>query len=805
VRALVDGAPVTTKTFKVDATAPSVTLSTKPGSQSNAKSSVFAFTCSEQDCSFECSLDAASFSACTADTKLEVLGLGSHTLKVRARDAVGNQSSEVTHTWSLTFGFRSLALTQSTACAISGARKLYCWGSGRYGQLGDGVLPMGESDTRAFAVPTQIGNVENWDSVVAGDGVFCARNVKAERYCWGNNYDGQFADDTLGKQIYNEITRATGDFSKMSLGDEHGCGIDSANHLFCWGDGDYGKLGNGETEGGSQRTPTQVGSDTWKSVAVSGYHSCAVQTNGTLFCFGENDSGECGQPEETEAIGTPTQVGSDTDWTSVTAGEAFSCARKSNGSIYCWGGNWSGELGNGTTDNSHTPVRVGTDTDWVSVSAHGSGACGIKSNGQIFCWGTNESGQLGRTDLGLSVSTPSRVAIEQEVTGVFGVNARCAMTSGDQIHCWGDNTNSNGALGRGVKGSESDWLALDSGYTALSISSANAGDPSGGGCGIKQDGKLYCWGLGNFVGLPNTRLALTPTLISENSGWTAIDVLTSTSPIASQGSETYGHACGIRNGELSCWGLNGYGQLGVGDTNDHGVPTAVTTVADPWSMVSVGTFSSCGITTAKKLYCWGRNSDGQLGQGDSTQRSSPTQVGSLQDWDKVEINGGHVVAHRENGTIWQWGSYAGSTPVQADGGNGLTATSDWIDAKPSSNFWCGIKSGGALSCRVLTGALQQAATVTNAQSLFKLNSQNCGKRSNGNLFCINNTGDGWVETVAPYFVAPSGSDWVSVERTSTLGCGLKTDGQRVCLGTRRAGSFGDGVDERVPMSVILPQ
>jgi alpha-tubulin suppressor-like RCC1 family protein len=796
--------PIATASFEVDARAPTVTFDAPPAEQSDVHPSKFTLGCSESGCSFECSLDAGDFEDCSKDPSFAALAPGDHTLKARARDAVGNLGVAATHTWTLAFGFRSLAVADTAACAVSGARKLYCWGSERNGLLGDGIALTNEGSRRGVPAPARVGSAENWDSVVAGTSTICALNVQGERYCWGHNTDGQFGDASVESKVFLEPTRASTDFPILSLGDEHGCAIDDAAHLKCWGDGDAGRLGDGDSDGHSVLTPLMVGTATWRAVSAGNYHTCAVRNDGGLYCFGDNESGACGQPETTAVVPTPTQVGSDTDWSSVAAGSAFTCARKRNGAIYCWGANWSGQLANGTRDATHTPQRIGTATDWVSISSHDSGACAIQKNGRAYCWGNNDVGQIGSTEAGLDTLTPVQVAIDRAITGVFGTRARCALTVDDQVLCWGDNADSGGALGRGIKGTETELVAVDSGYTQISLSGANSGSPIGGGCGIKEDGKLYCWGLGYFVGLPSTMLAITPTLLSADSGWTAVDVLASTSSVLNPQNQPYGHACGIRSGELSCWGPNGFGQLGLGDTANHRVPTVVSAVADTWRSVSVGTFSTCGITTTKKLYCWGRNMEGQLGQGDSTQRTSPTQVGNLEDWDHVAVNGMYVVAHRENGTVWHWGASWNQDPSQADAGSGQTATTDWVDAKAGAGFWCGIKASGAMYCRTSNGAVQQVSGVDNMQTLFKFDTQVCGKRSDDSLRCIYNNGGTWQQTVPPYPVAPSGTDWQSYEVTSSITCGLKTNGQRVCSGGRRTGNFGDGFDERIPAAVVLP-
>src|SRR6185436_20655311 len=120
----------------------------------------------------------------------------------------------------------------------------------------------------------------------------------------------------------------------------------------------------------------------------------------------------------------------------------------------------------------------------------------------------------------------------------------------------------------------------------------------------------------------------TPTALSDDTGWTTLDMTNPSTPLSGNGSynDASGHTCAIRDGDLYCWGANDFGQLGLGDTAVHATPTQVTALTTTWQRVAVGTFSTCAITSGGSLYCWGRNQSGELGQGDSVQRTSPTQV-----------------------------------------------------------------------------------------------------------------------------------------------------------------------------------
>jgi len=803
---LTDASPATAS-FTVDGVLPTLTLALAPADQLNSRASAFSFACSETTCTFECSLDDAAYAPCNAQTSLDALAPGAHTLQVRALDAAANASAApATHTWNLDFGWRSLAVAARTACAVSGERKLYCWGSDSQGLLGDGGVP--SEVVGAAAAPTRVGGASHWDSVLGGAGVLCATTTSGAHQCWGSNRSGIFGDPALPPdQNYLQPSPVSTNYPTLRFGDAHACALDTAGRLLCWGDGEYGLLGDGVIEEHQILTPTLVGTATWKALATGSAHTCGIQTDGSLHCFGRNDAGETGQPGSTENVATPTPVGSDSDWTDVAAGASFTCARKTSGALYCWGANPFGQLGNGTRISSETPTQVGSDSDWKNISVQATGACAVKVNGSAWCWGSNERGEIGSRYLAADATGPVQIESNEAIAHVLGsAQLRCAKTDTDQIRCWGDNTNSGGGLGRGVTGGEPEPYALDTNYTTLAITTNPYGGLSHGGCGIKTDGKLYCWGIGRHVGIAGTPLALVPTALSDVTGWTALDLTNESTPLSGSGSNNgpYGHACAIRAGELYCWGANDYGQLGLGDTAVHSTPTQVTAVPTAWQRVAVGTYSTCAIDTNGDLYCWGRNQFGELGQADTVQRSTPTQVPSDEDWDAVAVSSARVVAHQVDGSLWLWGAFAGSFPSRADGLNGLTPTTDWVDGRAGSNFWCGIKSDKTLQCRTLTFAMSPVLGITDVDALFKFDNNYCGKRAGGQLFCIRQEGTDWVESLAPYLTAPAGSDWLSYDTGNQLSCGIKAGGQRFCKGPRTLGSLGDGFDERVPAPILLP-
>ena len=172
----------------------------------------------------------------------------------------------------------------------------------------------------------------------------------------------------------------------------HTCGLRSGK-LFCWGHNGFGQLGDG-TNGSSyfdtsadKNTPTLIGSNSdWTHISLGNIHTCGIRS-GNLYCWGGNDYGQLGDGTNSNK-NIPTRVGIDSDWTHVSSGARHTCGVRNTGELYCWGNDYGGELGDGILFNhKNIPTRVGSNFDWTHVSSGYLAACGIRNNGELFCWG----------------------------------------------------------------------------------------------------------------------------------------------------------------------------------------------------------------------------------------------------------------------------------------------------------------------------------------------------------------------------------------------------------------------------------
>lgn len=281
-------------------------------------------------------------------------------------------------------------------CALKNTGRLYCWGSDATGELGDG----GANSARN--VPTQVtGNATDWASVSAGSQHTCAVKTSGRLFCWGADYDGELGDDAAlaEQQVPSEVAGRSTQWASASAGFSHTCAVKTNGRLYCWGSDYNGRLGNGVIYA-NQPTPSPVAGDAtnWASVSAGGGHTCARKTTRRLFCWGWDGEGQLGDNTPLASRRRPVVVaGGSTKWSTVSAGAGHTCATKTTGRVYCWGSDDNGRLGNNAAfADAHTPVQVfGHTTDWETVDGGAMHTCAIRTSLRAYCWGYNGTGQVG--------------------------------------------------------------------------------------------------------------------------------------------------------------------------------------------------------------------------------------------------------------------------------------------------------------------------------------------------------------------------------------------------------------------------
>ncbi|PKN22879.1 MAG: hypothetical protein CVU65_14635 [Deltaproteobacteria bacterium HGW-Deltaproteobacteria-22] len=298
-------------------------------------------------------------------------------------------------------------------------------------------------------------------------------------------------------------------------------------------------------------------------------------------------------------------------WTTVSAGNTHTCAVRSNGTVWCWGSNTSGQLGNSSTIDSQIPVQVSTISSGATmVSVGRSHSCAIVS-GAIKCWGNNSYGQLGDGSTDMSTKPVAVTNMTSLVTRISaGQYHTCAVKSGS-AYCWG--RNANGQLGNGTTSNSSVPFGVTSMSSGISMISAGYNHT----CLVKTDHSSYCWGSNTYgqLGDNSTTQRLLPVPVASG--------MTGGSIISAGGN----HTCALTTtGAVYCWGYNSSGQLGIGNTSNRSVPTSVSSLGTGNTHIAAGGDHTCAAVYRGGAKCWGKNSDGQLGNNGLTNQTSPDDV-----------------------------------------------------------------------------------------------------------------------------------------------------------------------------------
>jgi len=353
-------------------------------------------------------------------------------------------------------------------------------------------------------------------------------------------------------------------------------------------------------------TPPPTGG-TVRAVAAGLGHACALVSGGTIWCWGYNSYGELGNGTTTNSS-TPVTVSGITTATAVAAGNSHTCALLSGGTVQCWGNNSGEQLGNGTTINSSTPVTVSGITTATAVATGTLHTCALLSGGTVRCWGINNYGQLGNGTRTFS-STPVTVSgITMATTVSAGNDHTCAVLSGGIVKCWGDN--STGQLGNDTTTFSSTPMTVSGITTATAVA---AGDTDT--CAVLSSGTVQCWGNNNYGRLGNgtTTGSSTPVTVSDITTATAVTTGTV-------------HTCALLSGgTVRCWGDNLLGELGNGTKTDSYTPVTVSGIITA-TAVAAGGYYACAVLSGGAAQCWGTNSDGELGNGTTTNSSTPVTV-----------------------------------------------------------------------------------------------------------------------------------------------------------------------------------
>lgn len=320
------------------------------------------------------------------------------------------------------------------ACVQSSDQPLRCWG--------DNDTQLGAPHQEPVGTPREVEPTTRWTVVALGRDHFCGVDQSGSDLvqCVGTDWAGQLGDGE-GSSGSADLgpTSPTIAGVAVTAGDFFTCALGADEAVSCWGSNSHGQVGADLTDEFVWTPARVVSTETWAAVDASGPHACAITTGGALYCWGSNANFELAQdPATLDLSRVPYAMGSDTDWVEVAVGREFVLARKSDGSVWSWGGDFDGQLGR--DGPSPAILRVGADDDWEKLAAGFRHACGIRSGGALWCWGSNDRGQLTDAVTLDEVDLPTRVAPDRVWVDVgLGFRHTCALDDTGRVWCWGAN------------------------------------------------------------------------------------------------------------------------------------------------------------------------------------------------------------------------------------------------------------------------------------------------------------------------------------------------------------------------------
>lgn len=636
-------------------------------------------------------------------------------------DGGTNQQNDASSVGYVSSGSGDLEVTtidagESHTCAIDLSKALHCWGSSAKGQVGDGSTSSQISSPTTIDLGQSLGAL----SVSTGTSFTCVVASNDLPRCWGGHGSGDLSMDTSPSEFsiprWSYISSSERDlndppdgtlniFEVSVAGDSDSDGFPDADDNFpnnptkavnC-SPGSYGRFtcrlaGLGyyvEGSGYTVMTPASPGHYV-NSIGASSQVECPI---GEFQELSAQTSCEPARPgyyvsDTGSAEGTPCPAGTYNNeegqtseaacnWaeaghsvpvlTQVSSGAKHTCAILDDGSVSCWGENSNGQLGDGTRSVHIEPDKVSMPLGRkaLEISAGSYHTCALLDDGSVRCWGANDFGQLGD---GTTIERVSPVSVDLGGTAASGVSAGESHTCAilDDDSVKCWGDNSNGQLGDGTTTTRNTPVSVSFGGSGVHQISAGSYHT----CSIMLDRTVNCWG-DNWhgqLGLGSNSDSLTPRLVSVSSNSSAVTL----------DSGAFHTCLGMNDGKMYCWGYNSYGQLGNGGTTNSNSPIMVplSSTQSPTSVL-VGLFHSCSLFDSGDMACWGDNTEGQLGDGSQTGQLIPNLVSLSAGVLSISVGHRHSCAVLDDASLKCWGM--NSMGQLGDGGTTDSATPASVD------------------------------------------------------------------------------------------------------------------------------
>ena len=338
---------------------------------------------------------------------------------------------------------------------------LWLWGYNSLGALGDNTAVNKSSPVQTIAAGT------NWKQVSGGFFHTAAIKTDGTLWLWGYNNNGQLGDNTIAAKSSPVQTIAGGtNWKQVGSGGYHTAAIKTDGTLWLWGQNYYGQLGDNTAVSKSSPVQTISGGTNWKLVGCGQYHTAAIKTDGTLWTWGQNNFGQLGD-NTVAAKSSPVQtIAAGTNWKQVSSGYNHTAVIKTDGTLWLWGRNSVGALGDNTAVNKSSPVQtISAGTNWKQVGCGSNHTAAIKTDGTLWLWGYNSYGQLGDNTVANESSPVQTIAAgtNWKLVSSGGSKHTAAIKTDGTLWTWGSNI--FGQLGDNTAVSKSSPVQTISGGT----------------------------------------------------------------------------------------------------------------------------------------------------------------------------------------------------------------------------------------------------------------------------------------------------------------------------------------------------
>ena len=610
--------------------------------------------------------------------------------------------------------------------ALKSDGTVWAWGSNSSGRLGNGTTADSLTPVQVIDPTDGTGYLAGIIAISAGGNHTVALKSDGTVWAWGANGDGQLGNGTTTDSWMPKQVREPGGgvgylagIIAISTGFAHTVARGGGGMVWAWGQNYYGQLGDGSSTGSP--VPVQVSGENGNgfltdivAITAGDYHTVAINDNGTVWSWGYNAYGQLGDGTDAHRY-TPEQVVLGlTDVIAIAAGRSHTVALKSDGTVWAWGNNAHGELGNGTATDNWTPVQVrepgggaGYLVDIIAISAGSTHTVALKSDGQVgtlWAWGNNDYGRLGD---GTDIDSPIPVqVVYYNVVAIAGASHSMAIKGDGSVWAWGANNYGQLGIGRfSIDGGQAiipepipTQVVGPAGVAFLTdIIAVSTGDFHT--VALKSDGTVWAWGnnahgelgIGNTsAGITRPRQVIDPAddtgfltdavavlaygsksvaLKSDGTVWalnvTPSQVLGLTDIVAIAG--IYHFVALKKDGTVWTMGENTQGQLGDGTTTNRSAPVQVRGPGGAGFLtdivaISAGTYHTVALKKDGTVWTWGYNNYGQLGDGTTARRLTPVQVadpadgsGFLTGIRAITARGPLTSALKSDGTVWAWG------------------------------------------------------------------------------------------------------------------------------------------------------